>query len=103
MVVCVGIPLDENSSFLRGAAEAPAKIREAFLSPSANSFTENGIDIAKTNSWKDAGDLKLSRMPDAFSQIEDAIDSNLTSHHKVLSLGGDHSITYPIIKAYAKK
>src|SRR5688572_10922218 len=45
MIALLGIPLDKNSSFLTGAAEAPAKIREAFRSDSANSFTESGIDL----------------------------------------------------------
>ena len=38
MVTILGIPFDENSSFLSGPALAPAKIREAFHSDSANYF-----------------------------------------------------------------
>lgn len=103
MVVCVGIPLDENSSYLRGAALAPAKILEAYRSDSANCYSEDGVNLSTGNIWKDAGDLTLSPMPAAFEEIEQGIGNNLQSGNKLISLGGDHSITYPIIRAFAKK
>ncbi len=103
MVICLGIPLDENSSFLKGASLAPQKIRDAYHSDSANYWTEGGTDLKNDKGWKDAGDLLLSRMPDAFREIENAIVGHVQAENKVFSLGGDHSITYPIIKAFAKK
>jgi agmatinase len=99
----VGIPLDENSSYLRGAGKAPQKIREAFHSPSSNSYTENRIDLSEDKRWNDLGDLKLSPMPVAFAEIEKGISTALERNAKILSLGGDHSISYPVIKAVAKK
>jgi agmatinase len=42
-------------------------------------------------------------MPRSFSEIEEAIHLRLHEGHRVLSLGGDHSITYPIMKAYARR
>ena len=103
MVVCLGIPLDENSSFLTGASEAPQHIRNAYNSDSSNYWTENGINLNDNTNWRDAGDLKLSSMPAAFSEITSEVENQLNKGHRVLSLGGDHSITYPIIKAFAKK
>lgn len=103
MVIALGIPLDENSSFLRGSKSAPANVREAYHSPSSNFCTEDGIDLSKDNRWKDAGDLELSPMPNAFKEIETGIEKYLQGDHKVLSIGGDHSITYPVIKAFSKK
>jgi arginase len=103
MIICLGIPLDENSSFLKGAAEAPEKIRAAYASDSANTYAEDGTNLSAANVWRDVGDLVLSAMPDAFDQIERRILSNVQSDNKVISLGGDHSITYPIIKAFAQK
>jgi arginase len=102
MIVCVGIPLDENSSFLRGAALAPACIRKALSSDSANSFSENGLNV-NHDVWTDAGDIRLSKMPAAFTEISQAISSFVEKGDKVISFGGDHSITYPIIKSFAKK
>lgn len=102
MVTAVGIPLDENSSFMRGARAAPQKIRDAFHSQSSNYYSEDGQDLNADNRWQDSGDLKLSPMPDAIEEIEAGISNYLTKG-KVLSLGGDHSITYPIVKAFSKK
>jgi len=103
MVSVIGIPLDSNSSFLPGAASAPQKIREAYHSASANYCAENGTDLSQTQSWKDQGDLQLPGMPAAFPSIEQNVFNLLGKDHRVLSLGGDHSITYPIVKAFAKK
>jgi agmatinase len=103
MISLLGIPLDENSSFLKGASGAPAKIREAFHSDSANYFSENGIDLKNTGVWKDAGDIALTGMPKSFEEITSAIHKEVAEGNKVISLGGDHSITYPIIQALAKK
>jgi agmatinase len=103
MISVIGVPLDENASYLRGAAQGPQKIRESFRSASANPYSENGIDLSQAGLWTDAGDVKLSVMPEAFPEIESAIGQLLTSGHKVFTLGGDHSITYPVIRAFAKK
>jgi arginase len=45
MPTLLGIPLDVNSSYLRGAAGAPAKIREAMRSDASNKWTELGVDL----------------------------------------------------------
>ena len=103
MVVCIGIPLDENSSFLRGTSGAPKHIRNAYNSDSSNYWTENGINLKDDTNWKDLGDLKLSSMPAAFSEITTEVEKQLNLGHRILSLGGDHSVTYPIIKGFAKK
>jgi agmatinase len=103
MISLLGIPLDENSSFLKGASGAPAKIREAIHSDSANYFSENGIDLKNTSVWKDAGDIALTGMPKSFEEITSAVHKEVAEGNKVISLGGDHSITYPIIQALAKK
>lgn len=103
MVISLGIPLDENSSFLKGAAAAPQKIRDAFHSGSANYWTENGVDLNADDRWKDVGDLILPPMPEAFASIEQEIARHLKDNNRVISFGGDHSITYPIIRSFAKK
>jgi len=97
----LGIPFDANSSFLRGAAEAPPRIREALRSPASNTWSETGIDIGAAGAFEDAGDLTLST-EHAFAEIERAVSNVLRQKQRPLVLGGDHSITYPIIKAFAK-
>jgi arginase len=102
MISILGIPFDEASSFLRGPAQAPSEIRAAFHSNSANYFTERGIDLSETDIWSDAGDLAfIGENP--LSLIENSIQNLLAQDHRILTLGGDHSISYPVIKAFAKK
>jgi arginase family enzyme len=56
-VVLLGVPSDENPSYLQGAALAPTAIREALHSPSANLGSEQGIDLGNEPRWHDLGDL----------------------------------------------
>jgi arginase len=93
----IGLPYDASSSFRRGSAAAPPRIREALWSPAGNPFTENGTDLAGLT---DAGDLVLSETPaQARDQIELGIGAVLASGFQPIALGGDHSITYPILRA----
>jgi len=100
-VAIVGVPFDENSSFLRGPALAPAKIREVLHSGETNWSAENGLDLGTDERLQDLGDLELGSGPSAFAQIERGIAQLLEHGTCVLSLGGDHAITYPIMRAYA--
>ncbi len=103
MISVVGIPFDEFSSFMRGPALAPPKIREAYHSDSANYFSESLIDLKNDVGWIDQGDLVLPSGIAAVAAIENAITELLGKTDKVLSLGGDHSVTYPVVKAFARK
>jgi arginase len=96
----VGVAYDASSSFLRGAAAAPPVIRAAIASPAGNNFSERGADLA---TLADAGDLRLSNdAAVARREIQAGIDAILDSRHGPIALGGDHSITYPIMRAVAK-
>ena len=99
----IGFPLDENSSFLRGPAKAPDVIRKIFDSYSINLCTENGVELRNNPCWNDVGNVDLTTGADAMNQIENSIRGLLNSGIKPISLGGDHSITFPIIKAFAEK
>ena len=101
--VLLGIPLDHNSSFLRGPAQAPPLIREAFHSDAWNKTTETRVDLSVPGIFEDAGDLTGMEVPDAYSRIEEAIAGIVSAGKRPVSLGGDHSITYPILRAIAKR
>jgi agmatinase len=100
-VVVLGVPFDANASFLRGPARAPVRIREGLHSPSSNLWTENGVDLG-AGGWRDLGDLDLPERETAFAEIELGIGRLLAHDLRVVTLGGDHSITYPILRAYAE-
>lgn len=51
----------------------------------------------------DAGDLPRLSGNYMLLEIEDNVGALLDQGRRVISLGGDHSITYPILRAYAKR
>lgn len=102
-IIVQGIPFDRNSSFKRGPASAPACIREALFSNSANMWTEYGLDLEENNRWHMQPDLALSKAGEEFTDIQQQTSRLLHNGLRVISLGGDHSITYPLIQAYAEK
>jgi len=98
-VAILGIPFDENSSFMKGPARAPRKIIEAMYSDSSNMSTEDIIDLGVEPRFLDLGDIEVRNYLD---DIERAVSRVLERGASVLSLGGDHSVTYPILRAYGK-
>ncbi len=97
-IIIQGIKFDKKSSYQKGPKLAPPLIREALNCGSLNLFAENGISI-ENSMIEDKGDFEISE----YFDIEKITKSHLNLSHKVLTLGGDHSITFPIIKAYNKK
>ncbi len=95
-IIIQGIPYDEKSSFLQGARHSPPLIRETFHSSASNYFAENGIDT-NSNRVIDKGDFEITE----YSDIEKVTKTNLTGCKSLVTLGGDHSITYPILKEFA--
>jgi arginase len=100
----LGLPQDNNSTFMAGPALAPPRIREALVSDSANMFTEIGLDLGQPGIWEDAGDVDLVGLTGkkAFDAIHDRVAELLLEGHRVLSLGGDHSVAWPAIAAHAQ-
>ena len=95
----IGVPYDASSSFLRGSAAAPPLIREAINSPAGNRYSELGADLS---ALADAGDMALDTNGAAARiQIQNDISGILARGCQPISLGGDHSITYPIMRAIA--
>ncbi len=99
----LGIADDENSSYQRGAAEAPPLIRAAFHSDSSNLWSENGTNLGADGLFADAGDIQPSPGRDTAVEIEAAITRLLDHGLRPLSLGGDHAVTFPIVKAMAAR
>lgn len=92
-----GILYDEKSSYLKGPALAPPLIRKAYTSDSANYFSESGLEISP-DTLVDKGDFEIEN----YFDIEAITLNNLEANLPLLTLGGDHSITYPILKAFNK-
>jgi len=105
MIKLIGIPFDGNSSFLKGPALAPPRIRLIDTDGSANTFCENGKEIANGKTYTDLGDISFAESNPLFvyKSIKKIIQGQLTGGDKTICLGGDHSVSFPIIEAYAEK
>jgi agmatinase len=99
--VLLGVPFDANSSWLRGSAGAPPIIRVAFGSDSANLSTESGVDLSAEGAYCDAGDLNFT-FEEPFAAIEAKVGELLDRGLRPVCLGGDHSITLPIVRAFGE-
>ena len=105
MIKLLGIPFDANSSFLRGSAKAPAIIRHMHTLGASNPSGElEGVLDFSSNIY-DAGDMIFpSEDPEsAFVSIVSQVGSLIEDGSKLITLGGDHSITYPVVKAFSRK
>jgi agmatinase len=99
----IGIPWDANSSFLRGGAAAPPLVRKALFSPASNLWTELGVDLGAPGRLADAGDLDIPDAGDSAGTIERAIRELLEHGGAPLAIGGDHAVTYPVVRAVASR
>jgi len=103
-VAIIGIPYDDKSSYLKGPAKGPQSIREASTSKMINAWTELGVDLETEIKMMDLGDLDVSgHFLEIFSRIEEKIRDTLSNEIIPIILGGDHSISYPIVKAFWEK
>ena len=97
----LGLPTDRHSSFLRGPAKAPALIRAALFSPGGNSAAENGLELGTDIEIVDQGDVPLRESDGDDELIEQATLGAVKGGTCPIALGGDHSVTYPILRGLA--
>lgn len=100
-IILLGMPFDAYSSFLKGPAKGPKAIREMMECDSANTSTELGLELKRHSRILDFGTLKWENDDLAFEILEKTIDKVAVGGGKPLTFGGDHSITFPILKALA--
>jgi len=98
----LGVPLDHNSSHLRGARHAPRAIREFLQAGSMNWSSESGLDLAADPRWGDAGDLDLEGTAADMARIAAAAYAVADRGQRLLALGGDHSITAALLRGMCK-
>ncbi len=97
-IALLGFPWDASSSYARGPALAPATIRSVLFSDASSPYSIAGADIRKIISAYDFADLPAAGEA-CRAAISERITATTASKSKPLSLGGDHSVTYPILRA----
>ena len=100
----VGIPFDLGTSNRTGARFGPRHVRsESVLLRPYNMATRaapfDSLQVA------DIGDVAINsyNLSDSIRRIEEAYDGILAHDCIPISLGGDHTVTLPILRAIAKK
>jgi len=103
-VAIIGIPFDEKSCYLKGASKGPQAIRAASTGRAINPWTELSVNLEKDGVLVDLGDVDVSGdFLDVFSQIEKNVLGILEKEAVPVVLGGDHSVSYPVVKAFSRK
>ena len=104
VISLLGVPLDANSSHLFGPAAGPAAIRAALGSGSHNSSSEASIEVL--DHLDDIGDVGVANEPGSTADadlITTFVADQLEAGRQTITLGGDHSITYPILRAFGRR
>jgi agmatinase len=99
----VGVPWGEKSSFMRGCADAPNKIWDAFTCESANTCAENGHDLGREDRFAFSGNMPVSAGNKVMDEIAVRAEKIASQGIRPLFLGGDHAVTYPLIKGMANR
>lgn len=100
----VGIPFDTATSYRTGARFGPEAIRSVsvLLRPYHASF---GIDVLDAVSVADFGDLPVApgSAEGTYRRVEEGLAPLVDAGVFPLVLGGDHSITLPVLRALARR
>lgn len=102
-IAIVGIPFDGSAGYMAGPRYAPREIRAR--SATIRPHNMQGVNPFEKHRIADYGDLSTTpfSIEDTFKRIEAGITNLLANDVIPVSVGGDHGITYPILKAIGKK
>lgn len=109
----VGAPFDEGSPFMPGSRFGPRSIREhslrfltdppGYYDPhSRRRFLEREMAEERIADVGDA-DILPTNVVDSFRSITDLVDGVLDRGAMPVVLGGDHAITFPVVRAYEER
>ena len=104
-VAVTGVPFDNAVTFRPGCRLGPQAIRAASVQLAELKAFPYGFDPFETLGVVDYGDVHLDphHPGTILPAIEAHADDILASGARMLTLGGDHSIAYPLLRAHAKK
>jgi agmatinase len=99
-IMIIGIPFDRTSSFIPGSRFAPSQIRLAFENVESYSpYQKCDLTSSKIH---DAGDIifSLADTKPALQQIKVEANKHLAKGKRILSIGGEHTITVALVQAF---
>jgi agmatinase len=103
-VAVIGLPFDSGTSYRSGARFGPRKIREASLMLWGynNPLAVRPLDVLRVVDYGDADVIPPSIM-DTMANVEAEVGSVLEAGATVLALGGDHSLSLPLLRAHSRR
>ncbi|GHJ41988.1 agmatinase [Streptomyces sp. TS71-3] len=103
-IAVVGVPFDSGVSYRPGARFGPAHIREAsrLLRPYNPA---QDVEPFAAQQVADAGDISANpfSLDEAVAQIRAAAEDLAADGTRLLTLGGDHTIALPLLRAAARR
>jgi agmatinase len=103
-VIVLGVPYDGSACWRAGAAEAPGRLRG--ISDTSPAVSEEGSVVdPRRFAVRDLGDVAVdgAAAEAYFGRVEAAAAQAVRAHPSafLLALGGDHSVTTPLVRAFA--
>ena len=104
-LVVSGVPFDNAVTYRPGTRLGPRAVRAASVQIAELDAFPYGFDPFETLLMVDFGDVMLDpHHPETIAgDIEKHADDILASGAQMLTIGGDHFVAYPLLKAHAKK
>jgi len=103
-VAVVGVPFDSGVSYRPGARFGPAHVRESSrllrpYNPALDVSPFARLQVA------DAGDVAANpfSIDEAVAEVERGADALLERARRLLTIGGDHTIALPLLRAVARR
>jgi agmatinase len=101
-LVLIGIPMDYTASNIPGSRFAPKRVRElSYTLESYSPFFDDSIE----GKFYDIGDIIMpwGNTDKSIKFIDDVAKNIISGGKKIVAIGGDHLISYPIVKQYMSK
>ena len=103
-IAVMGVPFDSGTSYRSGTRFGPRKIREASLTLWGHNPTTK-VTPTETLKVVDYGDVSVipTSIELTMAAITKAASKVLNAGTTLITLGGDHSISLPLLRAHAEK
>lgn len=101
--VLIGLPMDATTSFRPGTRLAPYRVRE--VSEGLEEYSIYQDKSLEDICFYDAGDviIPFGNVVESLHRMETIAREMLALDKKIYSIGGEHLVTLPIVKAYHQK
>jgi agmatinase len=103
-VAILGVPFDSGATFRTGTRFGPIGVRAGSRLLRGYNLAQDVMPFADQQ-VADAGDVGCNPfdIAEALEQIRGAAEEQLAKSERLLAIGGDHTITLPLLRAVTKK